>query len=80
MNTGTNCLAIDRTTTETNNETELSIASENAEDSDPLPALWQEYDSLVKTLRKQGNRKDVALLIRLMILKIDLGLYHPSAP
>jgi len=80
MNTGTNCLAIDRTTTETNNETEHSLTSKNAKDSDQLPTLWQEYDSLVKTLRKQGNRKDVALLIRLMILKIDLGLYHPSAP
>lgn len=48
--------------------------------SDRLVELWQEYRTLVNTLRKQGIHRDVALEMQLTVVMMDLGLYRPSPP
>jgi len=50
------------------------------EDSDLVAGLWEEYKFIVNTLKKQGPRREPALLIRLTIVMIDLGLYQPMPP
>ena len=50
------------------------------EDTDPMADLRREHKSLVDELREQGRRQDPALLLRLTVVKIDLGLYRPSPP
>ena len=77
MNTGANYITHE--VTEPKYKSSPSVAAENTEDP-ALKSLREEYNALVSTLRKQGSRKDVALLMRLTEVMIDLGLYCPSAP
>jgi len=48
--------------------------------SELLAQLRSEYKRLLEILRKQGRRRDPALLMRLMIVSMDLGIYRPSPP
>jgi len=57
-----------------------SSTSSNTEDSDLIAELWKEYKTLAGVLIKQGTRKDPALLMRLTVVMMDLGLYQPSPP
>ncbi len=67
------------TGTELKYESSPMVIAKDTEDP-ALLSLREEYNALVSTLRKQGSRKDVALLMRLTVVMIDLGLYCPSAP
>jgi len=49
-------------------------------DSDSIARLWKEYKVIVNTLKKQGDRQDPVLLMRLTVVMMDLGLYRPSPP
>ena len=42
--------------------------------------LYQEYVELVRNLKQQGLRRDVAMMMRLTVVMLDLGIYQPSAP
>ena len=79
MNTGANYITHEVTTTEPKYKSSPSVAAEDTEEP-ALKSLREEYNALVSTLRKQGIRKDVALLMRLTVVMIDLGLYSPSPP
>ena len=52
----------------------------NAADPELMADLYREYRFLVHELRKQKYRQDAALLLRLTIVMMDLGLYQPSPP
>ena len=78
MNTSANYITHEVTTTESKYKSSPSVIAEDTED--PALKSLEEYNALVSTLRKQGSRKDVALLMRLTEVMIDLGLYCPSAP
>ena len=57
-----------------------AACTNDQEASDFLEELWREHDVLVETLQKQEKCRDVALEMRLLIVRLDLGLYRPSAP
>ena len=42
--------------------------------------LLQEYRMLTHTLKQHGSRQDPALMMKLTVLMMDLGLYRPSPP
>jgi len=77
MNTNANYFTKETGATKSNHKP--SVIANDTEDP-ALLSLWEEYNALVSTLRKQGIRQDVALLMRLTVVMIDLGLYCPSAP
>jgi hypothetical protein len=54
--------------------------SMNNEDSDSFAGLKQEYQMLINELKKPGRREDVAILMRLTVVMMDLNLYLPSPP
>lgn len=56
------------------------LFTESTEEPISIADLQREYDQLVHTLSRQRTQQDPALLMRLTIVMMDLGLYQPSPP
>ena len=47
---------------------------------DTMAQLREEYSQLIKAMNSRSHRKDPAILMRLNVVMMDLGLYSPSSP